>query len=68
MMTDQFVTFCTEVSVGWIQMGYWRDTGKSEYEEEEGLEDLNNLNDDIQWFRLNYKCGDIKICLIKTVT
>ena len=68
MMTDQFVTFCTEVSAGWIQMGYGRDTGTSEYEEEEDLGDVNNLNDDIQWFRLNSKCDDIKICLIKTVT
>lgn len=67
-MTDQFVTFCTKVSVGWIQMGYWRDTGTFEYEGEEDLRDLNNLNDDIQWFRLNSKCNDIKICLSKTVT
>lgn len=49
-------------------MGYGRDTGTSEYEEEEDLGDVNNLNDDIQWFRLNSKCDDIKICLIKTVT
>lgn len=55
-MTDQFVTFCIEVSVGWIQMGYWRDTGTFE----EDLRDLNNLNDGIQWFRLNSKCDDIK--------